>query len=218
MMWPNWRIRESTGQTPFRNIFVYFSARESAMNLPCIGRSFNKFPIFFQTRRVWKPNTYNEIEHFHVTLLPPCWRAKTIHFLSWEIRSIFMQNCFIVSALQHSTEYPIFLTLASPLITSCPIVRLHAHAFLIPRTEENGETFVQCLFCIVSILVSHIWVSRAPVLQFIICIDFSSRPFCWLGWTSVLDEAPTFWWVISWFKACKCRKRSSLVTCTLLFT
>ena len=37
-------------------------------------------------------------EHFHVTSLPPCWRAKNNTFsLPWEIRSIFMQNCFIVS-------------------------------------------------------------------------------------------------------------------------
>ena len=51
------------------------------------------------------------IEHFHVivTSLLPCWRAKTIYFLSWEIRSIFMQNCFTVSALQHGhCENPLY--------------------------------------------------------------------------------------------------------------
>ena len=166
MMWPNWRIRESTGQTPFRNIFVYFSAHESAMNLPCIGRSFNKFPIFFQTRRVWKPNTYNEIEHFRVTLLPPCWRAKTIHFLSWEIRSIFMQNCFIVSALQH-TEYPIFLTLASPLITSCPIIRASARTRILdsPHGRKGRNVCsVFVLYCFnIGVACLGFPCSRAPI-------------------------------------------------------
>ena len=42
------------------------------------------------------------VAHFHVTSLPPCWRATDNTFsLLWEKRSIFMQNCFIVSALQH---------------------------------------------------------------------------------------------------------------------
>ena len=30
----------------------------------------------------WLDYLYFDIEHFHVTLLLPCWRAKTIHFLS----------------------------------------------------------------------------------------------------------------------------------------
>ena len=37
-----------------------------------------------------------------MTSLSPCWRAK--------IRSIFMQNCFIVSALQHGgRENPLYM-------------------------------------------------------------------------------------------------------------
>ena len=34
----------------------------------------------FEVKQVNKVRNYS-IEHFHVTSLPPCWRAKTIHFL-----------------------------------------------------------------------------------------------------------------------------------------
>ena len=43
------------------------------------------------------------IEHFHVTSLPPCWRAKTIHFLSpgkWDLFS-----CKTVSLFQITNIY-----------------------------------------------------------------------------------------------------------------
>ena len=54
------------------------------------------------------------IEPFHDTSLPPCWRAKTINFLS----SIFMQNCFIVSVLQHGChENPLYLDMQSLIKT-----------------------------------------------------------------------------------------------------
>ena len=44
------------------------------------------------------------IEHFHVTSLPSCWRAKTIHFLSSEKQDLFL--CKTVSLFQPPTWPP----------------------------------------------------------------------------------------------------------------
>ena len=54
------------------------------------------------------------IERFHVMSLPPLLEGKNKTFsLLWEIWSIFIQNCYIVSALQHDCrENPLLHALA----------------------------------------------------------------------------------------------------------
>ena len=55
-------------------------------------------------------------EHFHVTSFPPCRGQNNTFSLPWEIRSIFMQNCFIVSALQHGRR-------ENPLLENMQLLR-----------------------------------------------------------------------------------------------
>ena len=71
------------------------------------------------------------IEHFHVTSLPPCWRFS----LPWEIRSIFMQNCFI-----GRRENPLYI------IAGTRAVRTRvSQGFLVQSTFFNVDLMLGCI-------------------------------------------------------------------------
>ena len=85
------------------------------------------------------------IERFHVAS-PPCWRAKIIHFsLLWEIISIFMQNCFIVSALQHGRCENPASAIAMFRVMSPFVINVPTRDLLVPYTKRSFQIMVGTL-------------------------------------------------------------------------